>query len=176
MKRKAKLPDKGRQEDLSKTKITKNQGSSPIVSDQVNPIRICYPYGPYKLTKTGKVRKQLPRGKDRAGGGPQSPRKKDYRTIENSGSNDSRIYNTNMDGGADFLLAFGKKLYEWRLSKELSVRPFGELIKIDNSKITKIENGKLNITMLTFYQIICALELSPEQFWGKIKKRKRKIK
>lgn len=56
---------------------------------------------------------------------------------------------------------FGLRIKELRLKKGLSQTRLAIACKLDNSKISKIEAGKVNITMLTLLNISAALEIEP---------------
>lgn len=61
----------------------------------------------------------------------------------------------------EILIKFGQHLKKLRISKGLSLRELSYVCKIDNSKVSKIEHGKVNITMLTLLDLASALEISP---------------
>ena len=58
------------------------------------------------------------------------------------------------------LKKFGKPLSELRKKKNLSLRDLSYACDIDNSKISKIEKGMVNITFTTMVQLAEALEVS----------------
>jgi transcriptional regulator with XRE-family HTH domain len=61
------------------------------------------------------------------------------------------------------LKAFGKKLKSIREAKDLSVRDVSYNCAIDNSKISKIENGQINITLTTILDLAKGLEIDPKE-------------
>jgi len=58
------------------------------------------------------------------------------------------------------LKKFGQHLRELRERKNLSLRDLSYACDIDNSKISKIEKGAINITFTTMMQLAEALEVS----------------
>ena len=59
------------------------------------------------------------------------------------------------------LKKFGENLRKLRKQKKLSLRQMSYACSIDNSKIAKIEKGKINITYTTLLQLAHALEIHP---------------
>lgn len=59
------------------------------------------------------------------------------------------------------LKKFGENLRKLRKAKNLSLREMSYACSIDNSKIAKIEKGKINITLTTILQLAIALETHP---------------
>jgi transcriptional regulator with XRE-family HTH domain len=59
------------------------------------------------------------------------------------------------------LKKFGENLRKLRMLKGLSLRQMSYDCSIDNSKIAKIEKGKVNITLTTLIQLAGALEMHP---------------
>jgi transcriptional regulator with XRE-family HTH domain len=59
------------------------------------------------------------------------------------------------------LKKFGENLRKLRKQKKLSLRQMSYACSIDNSKIAKIEKGKINITFTTLLQLALALETHP---------------
>lgn len=59
------------------------------------------------------------------------------------------------------LLKFGNHLRQLREDKGMSLRDLSYSCNIDNSKISKIEQGKINITFTTILELASALELHP---------------
>jgi transcriptional regulator with XRE-family HTH domain len=59
------------------------------------------------------------------------------------------------------LKKFGENLRKLRKQKKLSLRQMSYACSIDNSKIAKIEKGKVNITYTTLLQLALALETHP---------------
>jgi transcriptional regulator with XRE-family HTH domain len=60
-----------------------------------------------------------------------------------------------------FLQKFGMHLRKLREKRGLSLRDLSYLCDIDNSKISKMEQGKINITLRTVLQLSEAFELPP---------------
>ena len=58
---------------------------------------------------------------------------------------------------------FGKNLQEIRESKDLSLLKLSYNCSIDESKISKIEHGKFNITLSTLVELAKGLEVSPKK-------------
>ena len=58
---------------------------------------------------------------------------------------------------------FGKHLKELRESKDLSLLRLSYNCSIDESKISKIEHGKHNITLATIVELAKGLEISPKK-------------
>ena len=73
-----------------------------------------------------------------------------------------------MDGNvADLLLEkFGGHLRILSEEKGLSLRQFATLSSIDNSKISKIERGQVNVTLLTIFQLAEGLSVPPSAMMG----------
>jgi transcriptional regulator with XRE-family HTH domain len=58
------------------------------------------------------------------------------------------------------LRKFGEHLSRLRKQKKLSLRELSYACNVDNSKISKIEKGKVNITFNTILQLAEALEVN----------------
>jgi len=56
------------------------------------------------------------------------------------------------------LKLFGDHLKKLRKEKSLSQKDLSDICKLDTSKLSKIENGKINITMSTLTEIATALD------------------
>ena len=56
---------------------------------------------------------------------------------------------------------FGENLQKLRKQKGLSLREMSYACSVDNSKISKIEKGHINITITTLLQLAGALGVSP---------------
>ena len=67
------------------------------------------------------------------------------------------------DPKKDYLLRFGEKLKTLRTAKGLSLRALAALCSVDHSDIGKIENGEINITILTVLELATALEVKPRR-------------
>ena len=63
------------------------------------------------------------------------------------------------------LKRFGQRLAELRKQKNLSLREMASACDIDNSKISKIEKGKSNITFTTIIDLARGLEVHPRQLF-----------
>ncbi len=61
------------------------------------------------------------------------------------------------------LLKLGLNIKKLREAKGLSFRQLSYACDIDNSKISKIEKGLVNITFTTILQLAKALEVSPSE-------------
>jgi transcriptional regulator with XRE-family HTH domain len=61
------------------------------------------------------------------------------------------------------LKILGANIKRLREAKKLSLREMSYACNIDNSKISKIENGQINITFTTILQIAAALEILPSE-------------
>ena len=61
------------------------------------------------------------------------------------------------------LKKFGNRIKEIRQAKKLSLRQLSYACDIDNSKISKIEKGQINITFTTILQLARALEIEPSE-------------
>jgi transcriptional regulator with XRE-family HTH domain len=58
---------------------------------------------------------------------------------------------------------FGEHLEEIRKSKRLSLRNVADMCSLDNSNISKIEKGKLNITLATIIELARGLGVHPKE-------------
>jgi len=63
-------------------------------------------------------------------------------------------------GDRKALKKFGSHLNRLRRARNLSLRELSYACNIDNSKISKIEKGQVNITFTTLLQLAEALEMS----------------
>lgn len=63
------------------------------------------------------------------------------------------------------LKAFGANVRAIRMKKNLSVRDVSYACFIDNSKISKIENGQINITLTTIIDLAKGLDVHPKEFF-----------
>ena len=61
------------------------------------------------------------------------------------------------------LQKFGAHLEKLRRERGLSLRELSYACSIDNSKISKIEKGLINITMITILDLAYGLEISPTE-------------
>jgi transcriptional regulator with XRE-family HTH domain len=61
------------------------------------------------------------------------------------------------------LTRFGKHIKSLREQKGLSLRELSYACNIDNSKISKIEKGQINITVLTVLELAAGLEIPPAE-------------
>lgn len=60
-------------------------------------------------------------------------------------------------------LQFGKHLEKVRKSKEMSLRDVASMCSLDNSNISKMEKGKLNITLATIIELAKGLGVHPKE-------------
>ena len=58
---------------------------------------------------------------------------------------------------------FGENLKKLRLERGLSYRKMAYICSVDNSKISKIEKGRVNITLNTILQLAEALTVHPSE-------------
>ena len=61
------------------------------------------------------------------------------------------------------LKKLGLNIKKFREAKGLSFRELSYACDIDNSKISKIEKGQINITFTTILQLAKALEVNPSE-------------
>jgi transcriptional regulator with XRE-family HTH domain len=61
------------------------------------------------------------------------------------------------------LQRFGAHLEKLRKDRGLSLRELSYACNLDNSKISKIEKGMINITMITILDLAMGLEISPTE-------------
>ena len=61
------------------------------------------------------------------------------------------------------LKKLGANIKRLREMKNLSLRELSYACDIDNSKISKIEKGQINITFTTILQLAKALDISPSE-------------
>lgn len=61
------------------------------------------------------------------------------------------------------LQKFGAHIKYLREQRGLSLRELSYACNIDNSKISKIEQGKVNVTVLTLLELAAGLEISPTE-------------
>ena len=59
--------------------------------------------------------------------------------------------------------AFGRNIRRLREKKDLSLRQLAANCDLDNSKIAKIENGRVNISLSTIRELARGLEIHPAQ-------------
>jgi transcriptional regulator with XRE-family HTH domain len=59
------------------------------------------------------------------------------------------------------LIKLGKHIRKLREQKQMSLRDMSYACELDHSKISRIENGAINITYSTILQLAKALELPP---------------
>lgn len=63
----------------------------------------------------------------------------------------------------DIQTKFGEKLQKVRNEKNLSLRALAANCDIDDSKISKIENGKFNIKLSTIVELAKGLGVEPKE-------------
>lgn len=66
------------------------------------------------------------------------------------------------DSQRDILVRFGKNVEKLRLQKSLSLREVAQRCDIDHANIKKIENGQLNMTLLTVLELAKGLGVEPK--------------
>lgn len=62
------------------------------------------------------------------------------------------------------LKTIGKKVQEARMSKGITVRKLGELCEYDYSNLSRFENGRVNIHILTLQRIAEILNMDLKDF------------
>lgn len=67
------------------------------------------------------------------------------------------------DISANILKKFGKNLQTIRLEKGLTLRDLEIESGIDNGKISKMESGETNITIITLLKLSQALQVTPNE-------------
>ncbi len=72
--------------------------------------------------------------------------------------------------GKEVLIQFGNHLKALRLAKHLTYRKMALHCDVDFGDIQKIENGKINITLLTLIELAKALEAEPKELLDFFKK------
>lgn len=65
----------------------------------------------------------------------------------------------------EVLILFGKRLKELRLQQGLSLRELSRECDIDNSKISKIEQGKVEIRFYTIVELAAGLKVHPNELF-----------
>ena len=63
------------------------------------------------------------------------------------------------------LKRFGENFREVRLSKKLSQRQLASQCRVEYSNISKLENGKLNISLITLADLAEGLGVHPKKLW-----------
>ncbi|MFA6082767.1 helix-turn-helix domain-containing protein [Mucilaginibacter sp.] len=63
----------------------------------------------------------------------------------------------------DLQLTFGEHLKRLREAKALSLRSLAMRCNLDDSQISKIENGKTNIQLSTIFELAKGLDLQPKE-------------
>jgi transcriptional regulator with XRE-family HTH domain len=58
---------------------------------------------------------------------------------------------------------FGNTVREIRLNKRLTVRKLSHQCDLDNSKLSKIENGRINISLSTLVELARGLQVNPSE-------------
>ncbi len=59
----------------------------------------------------------------------------------------------------DFLREYGLRLKILRIKKKITQAQLGEMVNISEHRISQIENGKCNLTLVTVNKIASALEI-----------------
>ncbi|WP_303316758.1 helix-turn-helix transcriptional regulator [Flavivirga abyssicola] len=65
----------------------------------------------------------------------------------------------------EVLVLFGRRVAELRLDKKLSLRELAKECDLDNSKINKIEKGKINVQFFTILELAGALKVHPKELF-----------
>lgn len=60
-------------------------------------------------------------------------------------------------------ILFGENLQKIRNEKKLSLRTLASYCDLDDSKISKIENGKLNVQLSTIIELARGLSVDPKE-------------
>ena len=64
-----------------------------------------------------------------------------------------------------FIEAFAKRIRDLRVSKGYPMQELADMMNIDRKQLTRIEQGKVNTSILVAYSLAKALEISlPELF------------
>ena len=63
------------------------------------------------------------------------------------------------------LRRFGLHLADIRREKKLSLRDLSSACDIDNSKISKIEKGMINVTFTTILELAAGLDVHPKKLF-----------
>ncbi len=73
--------------------------------------------------------------------------------------------NKTLKDHSNLLLTFGENLKKIRQEKGLSLRKMATLCNLDDSNISKIENGKFNIqlSMSTIFELAKGLNIKPKE-------------
>ncbi|WP_299671980.1 helix-turn-helix transcriptional regulator [uncultured Polaribacter sp.] len=64
------------------------------------------------------------------------------------------------------LILFGKRLKELRLQRKLSLRDLAKECDLDNSYISKVEMGKINIQFGTIIELSGGLKVHPSELFN----------
>ena len=70
------------------------------------------------------------------------------------------------DENKEYLKRIGRKIAEARKSKNFTQDELGDLIQMEKSNLSAIENGKQNVTALTLKRIADALEADVTSFFS----------
>ena len=63
------------------------------------------------------------------------------------------------------LIIVGERIKKIRISKNLTQLEFAKMCKFDRTYLSRIENGKQNLTLEIFFLICDKLEISPKEFF-----------
>jgi transcriptional regulator with XRE-family HTH domain len=74
-----------------------------------------------------------------------------------------------MNHSDEILVRIGSNVRRIRTKKGLSLRELSYLCNIDNSKIAKIEQGRINITVKTLMELCSGLEVGPSELLRPVK-------
>jgi transcriptional regulator with XRE-family HTH domain len=73
---------------------------------------------------------------------------------------------SNNSGKDQLQLFLGKRVYELRKAKKLSLRELAQRCDIDHSDIGKYEKGEINIKITTVYELARGLEVHPKELFN----------
>ena len=65
----------------------------------------------------------------------------------------------------EFLVNLGARIKELRLKKDISQKDLAMECNFEKASMSRIESGKTNITVLTLYKIISALNADVKDFF-----------
>ena len=80
------------------------------------------------------------------------------------------IFKNSFDTSEEFFVFLGKRLKNFRLSKELKILDISNKINISNTTISSFENARIVMSLDTFYKYLDVLEITPEEFFLKDEK------
>ena len=80
------------------------------------------------------------------------------------------IFKNSFDTSEEFFVFLGKRLKNFRLSKELKILDISNKINISNTTISSFENARIVMSLDTFYKYLDVLEITPEEIFLKDEK------